>query len=174
MAKRNTKRSKVKRAPAPAPKKAQRRAKKAAVKATSAKRAANAAPAAQTVAAAKVATGAPPKPKADYRGLSVDELRSRYNEIVGRPTGSRDRRYLLWKIREVETGRLPAGSVKRGRERAADEMVIIPLRLSSQDVASLDETWPTKGATTRSQFLRHAVAHYLQHLGATELAARFS
>jgi hypothetical protein len=37
--------------------------------------------------------------------MTIEELQTMYLEIVGRSTGRDDRRYLIWKIREVEKGR---------------------------------------------------------------------
>ncbi|MHC4941154.1 MAG: hypothetical protein ACYTHK_19635, partial [Planctomycetota bacterium] len=44
--------------------------------------------------------------------LSVEELQQLYTEVVGRDTGSSDRRYLIWKIREARKGRIKTGPVR--------------------------------------------------------------
>src|SRR5690606_23453509 len=41
--------------------------------------------------------------------LSVEELQQLYTEVVGRNTGSSDKRYLVWKIREAKKGRIKTG-----------------------------------------------------------------
>lgn len=50
-----------------------------------------------------------PRPRGRFATMSVEELQAKYLEAVGRATGSDDRRYLIWKIREVEKGRIPVG-----------------------------------------------------------------
>ena len=49
--------------------------------------------------------------------LSIEELQALYTGVVGRDTGSSDRRYLTWKIREAKKGRITVGPVRR---RCAD------------------------------------------------------
>ncbi len=44
----------------------------------------------------------PPRPRGRFAAMSVEELQAKYLEVVGRATGSDDRRYLIWKIREAE------------------------------------------------------------------------
>ena len=39
--------------------------------------------------------------------LEVPELQARYLEVVGRPTGSTNKPYMIWKIREAQKGRIP-------------------------------------------------------------------
>lgn len=45
--------------------------------------------------------------------LSVEELQALYTEVVGRSSGSSDRRYLVWKVRQAQKGRIPVGPVRR-------------------------------------------------------------
>lgn len=44
--------------------------------------------------------------------LDVPTLQARYLEVVGRPTGSDNKAYLIWKIREAQKGRIPVGPRK--------------------------------------------------------------
>ena len=39
--------------------------------------------------------------------LEVTELQARYLEVIGRPTGSTNKAYMIWKIREAQKGRIP-------------------------------------------------------------------
>ncbi|MCA9631874.1 MAG: hypothetical protein KC766_29675, partial [Myxococcales bacterium] len=58
--------------------------------------------------------------------LSVEELQALYTEVVGRDTGSSDRRYLIWKIREARKGRIPVGPVRRRHaEGEAPDMKVL-------------------------------------------------
>jgi hypothetical protein len=42
--------------------------------------------------------------------MTIEELQTEYLDVVGRSTGSDDRRYLIWKIREAEKGRRHRGA----------------------------------------------------------------
>jgi len=110
-----------------------------------------------------------------FAGLTVEELTAKYLEVVGRPTGSTDRAYLIWKIREAEMGRVPVGPVQpRTTNTEPADIKVLPLRLGSAAVTAMDEAWRTRGAKSRTEFLRAALHHYLNHLGATEAAAHLT
>lgn len=118
----------------------------------------------------------PAKPaRSRFAAMTVEQLQAKYLEIVGRPTGSSDRGYLIWKIREAEKGRIPVGprQARRGEGEPGD-MKVLPLRLEGQAVEQLDEAWRSRGIKSRTEFLRRALAHYLTHLGANDAAALFS
>ncbi len=53
-------------------------------------------------------------------------------------------------------------------------MKILPLRLDAEAVAAMDEAWRKRGMKTRMEFLRRALGHYLEHLGASDAAARLA
>ncbi|MDF1523999.1 MAG: hypothetical protein P1P87_14435, partial [Trueperaceae bacterium] len=46
---------------------------------------------------------------ARLQDLDVEQLRARYLDVVGRGTGSHDKRYLIWKIRQAQQGKVPVG-----------------------------------------------------------------
>jgi hypothetical protein len=71
--------------------------------------------------------------------MTIDELQTAYLSVVGRPTGSTDRRYLIWKIREAEKGRVPVGprETRTPDQEAATETRILPLRLDAPSVAAI-------------------------------------
>ena len=106
--------------------------------------------------------------------MSVEELQAKYLEAVGRATGSDDRRYLIWKIREAEKGRIPVGP-RKTRERNGEplDVKILPLRLEAEIVERMDEAWRSRGIKNRMEFFRRALGHYLTHLGAEDAAALF-
>ncbi len=119
------------------------------------------------------------KPERQARGrfssMTVEELQVKYREVVGRDTGSDDKRYLIWKIREAEKGRIPVGPrPTRARSERDADVKILPLRLDAEAVAAMDEAWRKRGMKTRMEFLRRALGHYLGHLGALDAAARFT
>ena len=103
--------------------------------------------------------------------LDVDTLRDRYNEIVGRPTGSTDKRYLIWKIRQAQKGKIPVGPIpgRRGDGIGRDYKVL-PVRMEADLVEKLDEAWKRQGLESRMQLFRQAPSTYLAGKGETELA----
>lgn len=96
------------------------------------------------------------------REMTVDELRAEYARVVQRPTGSTDRNYLMWKIRETAKGKLPTGPSERRQAASAEEHVVLPLRMPKAEVAELDRAWRERGAQSRMDFMRKALSHYLQ------------
>jgi hypothetical protein len=52
-------------------------------------------------------------PKGRFSAMTVAELRALYVEKVGRETGSDDKAYLIWKIREAEKGKITVGAIQR-------------------------------------------------------------
>ncbi|MCC6666032.1 MAG: hypothetical protein IT375_19910 [Polyangiaceae bacterium] len=114
-----------------------------------------------------------PRPRGRFATMSVEELQAKYLEAVGRATGSDDRRYLIWKIREAEKGRIPVGP-RPARTGEPADVKILPLRLESAVVERMDDAWRTRGIKNRMEFFRRALGHYLTHLGATDAASMFT
>lgn len=115
------------------------------------------------------------QPRGRFSSMTVEELQAKYREVVGRDTGSDDKRYLIWKIREAEKGRVPVGPrAPRTRASETGEVRILPLRLEADAVAAMDAAWRARGMKTRMEFLRRALGHYLESLGATDAAAKFA
>ncbi len=110
-----------------------------------------------------------------FVSMSVEELQTKYLEVVGRATGSDDRRYLIWKIREAEKGRIPVGP-RKTTERSGEPLDVktLPLRLEAAVVERMDEAWRSRGIKNRMEFFRRALGHYLTHVGADEAAAMFA
>jgi hypothetical protein len=118
---------------------------------------------------------APQKPRGRFVSMTIDELQTKYLDVVGRSTGSDDRRYLIWKIREAEKGRINVGPRKtRTREGEPLEVKILPLRLEADVADKMDEAWRSRGIKNRMDFFRGAIGHYLTHLGAADAAALFA
>ena len=110
-----------------------------------------------------------------FASMSVEELQTKYLEVVGRATGSDDKRYLVWKIREAEKGRIPVGP-RKTTERSGEplDVKILPLRPKAAVVERMDEAWRSRGIKNRMEFFRRALGHYLSHLGADDTAAMFA
>jgi hypothetical protein len=104
--------------------------------------------------------------------LSVEQLQARYLEVVGRPTGSSDKRYLAWKIRQAERGLVPTGP--RGRRRpdgSLPEHRVLPLRMEVEVVARFDEARERLGLGSRTELLRRSLHDHLAAAGEGEVAA---
>ena len=105
------------------------------------------------------------------RDLDVEQLRARYVEVVGRATSSHDRRYLIWKIRQAQQGKVPVGPV--GRRQPGDppvEQKVLPLRMPAATVEALDEVWRRRGLKSRMDLFRHALDQYLTGIGEGDAA----
>ena len=102
--------------------------------------------------------------------LEVTELQARYLEVIGRPTGSTNKAYMIWKIREAQKGRIPLGP-RKNAHREGVTFKVLPLRLESDVVDKLDEAWRSRGIKNRTEFVRGALGSYLKQLGAEDAAA---
>jgi outer membrane biosynthesis protein TonB len=110
-----------------------------------------------------------------FKTMTVEELQSMYLQKVGRPTGSTDKGYLVWKIREAEKGRIPIGprETRSPDQQGATDVRILPLRLDAAAVEQMDAAWKAQGMKSRMEFFRRALGHYLEHIGAHDAAALF-
>ena len=105
------------------------------------------------------------------RDMTTDELRQLYVQEVGRPTGSDNRAYLIWKINEARKGRVPVGPVQRQAKRDADvKMMVLPLRMAEPDVEAIDAAWKRLGFKSRMAFIREAMGLALEARGEGEAA----
>ena len=103
----------------------------------------------------------------------MPELQARYLEVVGRPTGSISKAYMVWKIREAQKGRIPLG-LRKNAHREGVTFKVLPLRMESAVVDKLDEAWRSRGIKNRMEFFRGALGSYLKQLGAEDAAALFA
>ncbi len=112
------------------------------------------------------AAAASSHPRGRFRGMTIEELQRKYVEIVGRPSSSEHKGYLVWKIREAEKGHVPVGPID-GRSRGTEpvDVKVLPLRIEAAEIARIDEAWRKHGIRNRTVFLRSAIEHYLAHLG---------
>lgn len=110
-----------------------------------------------------------------FKSMTVEELQTMYLQKVGRPTGSTDNGYLVWKIREAEKGRIPIGprETRSPDQQGTTDVRILPLRLDASAVEQMDAAWKEHGMKSRMEFFRRALGHYLEHIGAHGAAALF-
>lgn len=110
---------------------------------------------------------------ARLQDLDVEQLRARYLGVVGRGTGSHDKRYLIWKIRQAQQGKVPVGPVGRRQPGEAPvEHKVLPLRMPAETVEALDDVWRRRGLKSRMDLFRHALDQYLTGLGEEAAATR--
>ncbi|NOJ92334.1 DUF2924 domain-containing protein [Corallococcus coralloides] len=110
-----------------------------------------------------------------FAGMSVQALQEKYLEVVGRPTGSINVDYLMWKIREAEAGRVTVGPrPEREAKVREDGKRVIPLSCDADALAALDKAWRDAGLPSRTRFFMRAVHRELKAMGATEAAAHFT
>ena len=110
---------------------------------------------------------------ARLQDLDVEQLRARYLDVVGRGTGSHDKRYLIWKIRQAQQGKVPVGPVGRRQPGEAPvEHKVLPLRMPAETVEALDDVWRRRGLKSRMDLFRHALDQYLTGLGEEAAATR--
>ena len=102
--------------------------------------------------------------------LSVPALQAKYVEVVGRPTSSSHRGYLLWKIREAQKGRVPVGP-RRSTHREGVTFKVLPLRMEADLVEQLDAAWRRQGLPSRMALIRRSLQSFLQSAGEAEVAA---
>jgi hypothetical protein len=112
-----------------------------------------------------------PTPEISLSKLDVDELLDLYVETVGRSTGSNDRRYLIWKIRQARKGKITVGHIPNRRsDGALRDHKVLPLRMETDLVEKIDEAWKRHGLTSRMELFRHALSAYMTSKGETDLA----
>jgi len=102
--------------------------------------------------------------------LDVPTLQARYLEVVGRPTGSDNKAYLIWKIREAQKGRIPVGP-RKSAHREGVTFKVLPLRMESDLVDKLDEAWKRQGLHSRMDLFRRSLQAFLQNAGEADVAA---
>jgi len=102
--------------------------------------------------------------------LEVPELQARYLEVVGRSTGSDNKAYLIWKIREAQKGRIPVGP-RKSAHREGVTFKVLPLRMESDLVDKLDEAWKRQGLHSRMDLFRKSLHAFLANAGEADVAA---
>jgi hypothetical protein len=102
-------------------------------------------------------------------GMSIAELRARHQELIGRPTGSTDVAYLRWRLRQAERGLIRVGSEPRVAH-SADEVLVLPLRMSATVVERIDEARRRLGLRSRAELFRRALHGYFVESGEREIA----
>ncbi len=105
--------------------------------------------------------------------LTVEELQRRYEQEVGRATGSDNSAYLIWKIRMARAGRIRVGPA-RERKHEPGTTQIVPLTLHRDTVAELDKVVEGSEHKSRSAFVKQAIHDYLRGQGNHEVAALFA
>lgn len=104
--------------------------------------------------------------------VPVEKLREVHDHYVGRPTRSRDRAYLLWKIGQARNGKVRRGAAE-ARQRSEASLKVVPLRIEASDLEQLDAARERLRMKTRMELFRRALAKFLASAGETEVAQLF-
>lgn len=103
--------------------------------------------------------------------MTVAELQIRYREVIGRDTGSTNKAYLVWKLREAAKGRIPVGPrTAAHREGPAPDMMVLPLRMEREVVEAMDEAWKRLGIKNRMDLFRTALRTCFEGAGEADVA----
>ncbi len=113
---------------------------------------------------------AAPAPKRT-RDMSIEDLRAEYLRVIGRETGSTDRRYLMWKLSEAAKGKITVGAIEKRAPRDKSHVQVLPLGMERTVVAKLDAAWKALGFKSRMAFLRDAMVAYLREQEGAEANA---
>jgi hypothetical protein len=105
------------------------------------------------------------------RDMSIEDLRAEYVRVVGRETGSTDRRYLLWKLSEAAKGKITVGAIEKRAPRDKTTLQTLPLNLLRETTRLLDTAVAASGAKSRSAFIRAALVEKLRAIGDAEAVA---
>ena len=124
---------------------------------------------AATAVAAKAGGSGPEK----LTRLDVSELQARYLEVVGRPSGSTNKAYLIWKIREAKKGNIVFGP-RKSAHREGVTFKVLPLRMESTLVDKMDEAWRRQHLLSRTDLFRKALQGFFQGAGESDVAALFA
>lgn len=116
------------------------------------------------------AASTPAKPIASFKTASVEELKARHLELIGRPTSSRHVGYLRWRLRQAERGGIRIGAEPRAAH-GADDVLVLPLRMPAPVVERLDEARRRLGLRSRAELFRRALHRYLIDFDEREAAA---
>ena len=91
--------------------------------------------------------------------------------MVGRDTGSHDYRYLRWKIRQAEQGKIPVGPTRTRRgDGVQRDFKVLPVRMEADLVEKLDEAWQRQGLKSRMDLFRVSLQKFFASVGEAELA----
>ena len=127
----------------------------------------------EDVSSTDAEAGSQPDPAATVEKLSkldVPELQALYLEVVGRTTGSSNKTYMIWKIREAKKGRIPVGPRRNARKKGV-AFKVLPLRLEADLVEKLDEVRKRQGLRSRMDLFRKSLQTYLASVGENDVAA---
>ncbi len=67
------------------------------------------------------------------------------------------KRYILWKLRQAQRGRVRVGPIERRAPGEAATVKVLPLRMTAAEVEALDEAWRRLGFKSRTAMVRKAI-----------------
>jgi hypothetical protein len=103
--------------------------------------------------------------------LSVEELRAKHLELLGRETKSSNRTYLVWRVSQAAKGKIPTGP--RARRANAGPHKVLPMRVPEAAVEPLKDVQKKLGIRSRNEMFNRAMAAFLINAGDRDLAKEF-
>ena len=112
--------------------------------------------------------------------MPVEWLLAQYRLEVGRDTGSTDKGYLIWKVKETRNGRYTPGPVGHGPKQAKEPgapkspVQVLTLQVTGDAAAALDDVAEQMGFKSRMALMRAAIAGWLVDNGKIAEANRWT
>jgi len=114
------------------------------------------------------------QPKRESDGLAdmdAAALQALYLKEIGRPTGSDNVGYLIWKIREARKGNIKVGPAAPRAPKSDVPVKVIPIRIEEDALAAMDAlVGEGKPYSSRMDIFRKAIAVWADMAGHTELS----
>lgn len=107
-----------------------------------------------------------------FSAMTVEELQAKHLELIGRPTTSTLKRYLVWRCQQASKGRIPTGP-RAGRGGKAGPVKVLPFRVPETAVEPLKRVQTSLGIRSRNEMFTKALAAFLINAGESDLAQEF-
>jgi hypothetical protein len=107
--------------------------------------------------------------------LRLPALQARYAEVVGKPSKSPNKTFLIKAILAAMESAKQAAQQKAPRKSKREEdssYKVLPVRFEAELVEEMDDAWRRHGLRTRMELFRVALSAYMKNIGETEVAAR--
>lgn len=113
-------------------------------------------------------------PKRESDGLAdmdAAALQALYLKEIGRPTGSDNLGYLVWKIREARKGKIKVGPAAPRAPKSDKPVKVIPIRIEEDALAEMDALVAAGTYSSRMDIFRKAITVWADMAGHTALSS---
>lgn len=108
----------------------------------------------------------------DWASLSILQLQALYKKEVGRETGSTDRNYIQWKIREARKGNVRVGPERMHEPKPPQALLTV--RIDADAVEFLDAAWRKHGLRSRNHLVINALYRWFDAHSEPDGVERFA